>query len=157
VAVETIAPRAADVGSIDGIVQALYDVVSGPAGQPRQWARDRTLYIEGVRFTAMERRDGQPIPHVLTHHQYVDATNTDFVKQGLFEREIHRVVRRFGDLAHVYSTYEIRRTPQALAPSRGVNSLELFFDGKRWWIAAALWQDEGPDNPIPAEFLPSSL
>jgi len=152
--VETIAPRQADVATINGIVKAFYDVVSGPAGQPRQWARDRTLYIEGVRFVIIERKDGKPRPRILSHQQYVDSTNGSFEKQGLFEHEMHRVVRRFGDIAHVFSTYELRSQPEGQAFARGVNSIELFFDGKRWWIASALWQNEGPDAPIPEELLP---
>ena len=37
---------------------------------------------------------------------------------------------------------------------RGINSIELFWDGKRWWIANAIWTDETPGQPIPNEYLP---
>ncbi|MGH7643959.1 MAG: hypothetical protein ACREMR_00095 [Gemmatimonadales bacterium] len=154
VVVPSVPPRAEDVASIDGILAAFYDVISGPAGQPREWARDRTLYIAGVRFVSLDVRDGRPVASVMDHQQFVDRTDAGFVRDGFFEREIHRVTHRFGNLAHVFSTYEMRRTPDGPVFGRGVNSIELFWDGMRWWIAAAVWDDERPDNPIPADLLP---
>jgi len=155
VSVPTQAPRAEDVGSLDGIVRAFYDVISGPAGAPRQWGRDRSLYIPGVRFVSMSMLGNQqPRAAIMSHQEFVDATDSVFVRQGFFEREIHRVTRRFGNIAHVFSTYESRRTPDGPVTDRGINSIELFWDGTRWWIAAAIWDEERPGNPIPREFLP---
>jgi hypothetical protein len=153
VEVATVQPRPEDVGSIDGIIKAFYEVISGPAGQPRQWARDRTLYIAGVKFVSMDVKDGKPVATVMDHQSYVEATNPGFVKGGFFEREIRRVTHRFGNVVHVFSTYEWGTAPDKPG-GRGVNSLELFYDGSRWWIAAAVWEDERPDNPIPKDLLP---
>jgi len=143
-----------DVATIDGVIRAYYDVVSGPAGQPRDWARDRTLYIPGVKFVAMSVKDGQPVAEVMTHEQYVQRTNDWLVKNGFDEKEIHRVTRRFGNIAHVWSTYESRQKPGGPVIGRGINSLELYWDGTRWWIAAAVWDGERKDNPIAKEDLP---
>jgi hypothetical protein len=154
VPVPTIPPRAEDVATLDGIIAAFYDVISGPAGQTRQWARDRTLYIAGVKFVSLDVRESRPAASVMDHQQFVDRTDAGFVRDGFFEREVHRVTHRFGNLAHVFSTYEMRRTPGGPVFGRGVNSIELFWDGTRWWIAAAVWDDERPDNPIPPELLP---
>lgn len=148
------APRPEDVATIDGIIHAFYDVISGPAGQPRQWRRDSTLYIPHVQFVAMEVREGRPIAAVMDHAAFVARTDRGFVERGFFEREIHRVTRRFGNIVHVFSTYEFRATRDGPVGGRGVNSIQLFWDGSRWWIANATWDDERPDNPIPAEFLP---
>jgi hypothetical protein len=147
-------PRAGDVATIDSIIHAFYDVISGPAGAPRQWRRDSTLYIPGVRFVAMSQRQGRPVAEVMDHGQYVAVANPDFLKHGFFEREIHRVTRRFGNIVHVFSTYEYRSKSDGPALGRGVNSIQLFWDGSRWWIANATWDGERPDNPIPTEFLP---
>jgi hypothetical protein len=148
------APRPEDVASIDGIMKAFYDVISGPAGAPRQWGRDSTLYIAGVRFVAMGLRDGRPVASVVDQGKYIAGVDRYFVQNGFFEREIHRVTRRFGNIAHVFSTYESRSTVDGPVQGRGVNSVQLFWDGQRWWIANATWDSERPDNPIPAEFLP---
>lgn len=152
--VSVVAARTEDVSSLDAIVKAYYDVVSGPAGAPRQWARDRTLYIPGVHLVSIKVRPGetQPEAHVMDHQQYVDGSDGPMVRDGFYEREIHRVVRRFGDLAHVLSTYEAQQTPDGAVLERGVNSLDLYFDGKRWWIAAASWDVERPGHSIPAAF-----
>ena len=86
------------------------------------------------------------------HNQYVNGSNEFFVKEDFTEREINRVTRKFGYLAHVFSTYEWE-TEDKKEKGRGVNSIELFFDGTRWWISAVAWDEERPNNPIPKEFL----
>jgi hypothetical protein len=153
--VPTIAPRPEDVSTLDGMVKAYYDVITGPAGQPRQWSRDRTLYIPEIRFVAMGvNKQGRPVARIATHQQFVDAGNDYMVKEGFFEQEIHRSTQRFGNVAHIWSTYESRNKADGPIIARGINSIELFWDGTRWWIASAVWDDERPDNPIPAEYLP---
>ncbi len=154
VPVATVAPRPDDVATIDGMVKAYYEVVTGPAGQARDWARDRTLYIKDLRFVMVEyTKDGKPDPQIVDHQGFVDGSN-DGLTKGFYEKEIHRVTERFGPIAHVWSTYETRRTETGPIIKRGINSIELFWDGKRWWIANAIWTDESKDNPIPKEYLP---
>jgi hypothetical protein len=148
---QSLTPRPEDVGTIDGIITAFYDVISGPAGTPRQWQRDSTLYIARVRFVAMGVNEGRPVAAVMDHGEFAARYNGAFVDRGFFEREIHRVTKRFGNIAHVFSTYEYRATEKGPVQGRGVNSIQLFWDGERWWIAGATWDDERPDNPIPAE------
>jgi hypothetical protein len=75
------------------------------------------------------------------------------VKDGFYEKEVHRITRRFGNVAQLMSTYEARRTADGPVIERGVNSLALYFDGQRWWISSAGWDVERPGNPIPQEFL----
>ena len=155
VVVPTIPARPGDVASIDAIIAAFYDVISGPAGEPREWGRDRSLYVAGVRFvsTGYDRADRRTV-EVLDHQQFVDATDSGMVASGFYETEIHRVTHRVHDIAHVFSTYEMRRTPDGPVFGRGVNSIELYWDGARWWIAGAVWIDEAPGHPLPADLLP---
>ena len=152
--IPVVEPRAEDVGSIDGIVKAFYEVVSGGVGVPRQWSRDKTLYIPDIRFVAMSERGGKIVADVGSHQEYVDGANDFFVKEGFFEKEIKRVTQRFGNIAHVFSTYEYSTSGKTKMSGRGINSLELFFDGKRWWISSVTWDEERPNNPMPKEFLP---
>jgi hypothetical protein len=154
VEVAAISPRTEDVSSLDGIMKAFYEVISGPAGEPRQWSRDRTLYIPGVRFVSMSvNAKGEPVGRVMDHQQFVDSTDAELAAKGFFEWEIHRETKRFGNIAHIFSTYESRITKDGPVIARGVNSIELFWDGKRWWIADAIWDEERKDNPLPKEFL----
>jgi len=152
--VEEIAPRPEDVGTLDGIIKAYYETITGPAGQARQWARDRTLYTPGMKFVSIEIRNGKPFANVMSHDEFVESSDAYMVKNGFFEREIHRVTRSFGSMTQVFNTYEVRNTADGPVIARGINSLELFYDGSRWWITAAMWEDERPGNPIPKEFLP---
>jgi hypothetical protein len=153
--VATIAPRPADVASIDGVIQAFYEVISGPAGQPRQWSRDRSLYIPDVRFVSVEkRRDGTIEARPITHQQFVDASDASLVKNGFYESEVHRETQQFGQIAHVFSTYESRIKKDGPVIARGINSLELFNDGKRWWVLSVQWDEERPGNNIPKQYLP---
>jgi hypothetical protein len=153
--VAKIAPRPQDVATLDGIISAFYDVVSGPAGQPRQWSRDSTLYVPGALFIATEvGKDGKPYHKIMTHQQLVDTYNSSVVSLGFYEQEIHRVTTRYGTIAHVMSTYVERRTAHGPLIGRGVNSIELFYDGKRWWIVSDLWDEERRGNPLPKALLP---
>jgi hypothetical protein len=151
VAVPTLAADTADVATIDGVMRAFYDVISGPAGTPRQWGRDRTLYVPDIRFHVPGRRNGRPAVFTMTHQAYVDGVDASFVAHGFFERETGRCVRRFGNTAQVFSAYESRRD-SATAPvsDRGVNMLQLFHDGARWWVASVVWEDVRPDLPLPS-------
>ena len=152
VVVPKIAADPKDVSTIDAIVRAFYETISGPKGQPRQWGRDRTLYMPGVRYVGMNERDGKISAGIMTHQQYVNATNGSFVTEGFHEHEINRIVKRFGNIAHVFSVYEFTNDDKT-ERGRGVNSIELYWDGWRWWIAFASWDEERPGNPIPKEFL----
>ena len=153
VEVPTIEPRPADVATLDGLIAAYYDVISGPAGQPRQWSRDRTLYIPEIHFVAMSgAKDGKPAARTMTHQQFVDSSNAGLLG-GFYEKEIHRITQRFGDIAHVFSTYESRLKVDGPVIARGINSIEAFWDGKRWWIASAIWDEERPGNPLPPQYL----
>ncbi len=149
-----IPARSEDVSTLDGILNAFYDVISGPAGQPRDWERDRSLYAPGALFgPSGVNPDSGPYALVLDLKQYIQRAEP-ILASGFFEREIHRVTRSYGKVTHVFSTYEARSTPDGPIIARGVNSIELVFAGNRWWIVASLWDREREGNPIPAEFLP---
>ena len=142
-----------DVSTIDGIIKAFYETISGGKDVPRQWSRDKTLYTPDIRFVGMSEQDGKIRASVMNHTNYVNGTNEFFVAEGFTEREINRVVRKFGNIAHVFCAYEFS-TEDKKEKGRGVNSIELFWDGIRWWISAGSWDEERAGNPIPKEFLP---
>lgn len=141
-----------DVSSIDGIMKTFYETISGGKGVARQWSRDRTLYLSDVRFVAMREDNGKISANVMNHAQYVNGSNEFLVTEGFTEREINRTVRKFGNLAHVFSVYEYE-TADKKSKGRGINSVEMFFDGKRWWISAVTWDEERENNKITKEFL----
>ena len=146
--------RPEDVETLDGILAAFYDVISGAAGERRDWERDRALYLPGTRQVATGLRDGKPFALGMDHDSYAARADELFRHEGFYEREIHRVVRRFGNIAHAFSTYETRHEENGPVFARGINSIDLYFDASRWWITSAIWDSERPDNPIPPDWLP---
>ena len=153
VPVPEVAPLPGDVATIDGIVAAFYEVITGPVGQARDWGRDATLYLEPISFTiAAVDSDGNPVARTISKQQFVDESDAFLVETGFTEHEIHRETRRFGNIAHVWSTYEWSTADGQTG--RGINGIDLFHDGSRWWITHATWDAEREGNPIPAEYLP---
>jgi len=148
----------ADVESIDAIIAAAYDVISGPAGKERDWDRERSLFISGARLvpTAVEagRNDVDLAPQTLDVGDYIARVEPLFAKNGFHEKEVARRVEQFGQIAHVWSSYESRHDPSEPAPfMRGINSIQLFNDGKRWWILSIYWQHESAQHPLPKKYL----
>jgi hypothetical protein len=150
---QTPAADPADVSTIEGIVHAYYDVINGPPGQPRQWRRDSTLYMPAATFVAMREKDGKPVANVMTPEEFRRAVNADFVKNGFYETEIGHRAERFGNVAQVRSAYETRRKAGGPLMGRGVNYLQLYWDGTRWWIASAVWDDERANNRLPKSWI----
>lgn len=150
----------ADVDSIDAILAAAYGVISGLAGQKRDWDRERSLFIPGARLiptakTAGEiNQDGTITPQVLDVDGYIERSRDYLEKNGFFEKEIARRTEQFGHIAHVWSTYESRHNPDDPEPfMRGINSIQLLYDDGRWWIVTVYWQHESPEDPIPGKYL----
>ena len=154
----TTKANSADVESIDAIIAATYDVISGPASKPRDWERERSLFYPGARLmptaTVAGRNDVELAPQILDVEGYIARVEPLFEKSGFYETEIARRVESFGSIAHVWSTYESRRDPSDPEPfMRGINSIQLFNDGKRWWVLSIYWQHESRQHPLPEKYL----
>jgi hypothetical protein len=152
------AARPADVASADAILAALYDVISGPRGQARDWTRFRSLLVPNARLMPTRPRAGGGTDlSIWSADDYIRAAGAGLEANGFYEREIHRVTEEFGNVVHAFSTYESRRTANANEPpfARGINSIQLLKDGGRWWVVSIYWQPERPDTPIPAKYLPN--
>jgi hypothetical protein len=143
---------AADVASLDAVIAALYDVISGPAGAPRNWDRFRSLFAPGARLLPIvkPRPDGPSEVRVMSPDDYVGRASKTFEQSGFYEREVKREVQTFGGLTHVWSTYEARHASDEATPfMRGLNSIQVLNDGTRWWIVTVMWQPETPAFPLP--------
>jgi pimeloyl-ACP methyl ester carboxylesterase len=145
-----------DVATPDAIITALYDVISGPAGEARDWDRFRALFAPGGRLIPTNQRaDGERVMWVITPDEYIETSAPLMEERGFFEDEIARAEERFGNILHVWSTYEARWRADDPEPfMRGINSIQLFDDGERWWIVTVMWDSEREDSPIPQRYLP---
>lgn len=150
------AANPADVATIESTLAALYDVISGPAGT-RNWDRFRSLFVPGARLIpTAPGTAGEVSSTVLTAEDFIKRAGAFFEKEGFFERESARRIETFGSIAHVFSTYESRHAKTDKEPfQRGINSIQLMNDGKRWWVVTIFWQAEDQKNPIPKKYLTS--
>ena len=90
----------------------------------------------------------------MTVEDYVQRGGALFEKEGFFEREVARRTEAFGNIAHLFSTYESRHAKDDAKPfQRGINSIQLMNDGKRWWVVTIFWQGENEKNPLPEKYL----
>ena len=145
-----------DVASIDAIISASYDVISGGVDERRDWDRERSLFHPDSRHMPTYRAEsGEWIADVTDVEGFIERADRYFSEQSFYESEIARKVERFGNIAHVFSTYEWSHEQGGLAGGRGINSFQLLFDGTRWWIMSVFWQQESNEYLIPAEYLPS--
>ena len=141
-----------DVKSVDSLLAALYDVISGPAGE-RDWNRFRSLFMPNARLTSAEKApDGLIHVRPSSVEDYVRLGGSYFLKNGFFEKPIVSRVQTFGNVAQIFSSYESRHALGEAPFARGINSLQMLYDGKRWWVVNILWDEERPDNPLPKEF-----
>jgi hypothetical protein len=145
-----------DVASIDAIMAALYDVISGPAGQARDWNRLRSLFVPTGRMMPVGvRPNGEAVLRLGQVNDYIASSGPLLMEKGFHERELARRTEQFGNIAHVFSTYEGTVEGEA-RPMRGINSLQLMNDGKRWWIVSLMWEGENPNLSLPAQYLPAT-
>lgn len=151
----------ADVESIDAIIAAVYDVISGPSDVERDWDRFRTMFHpEGRLIPTGPSPNGGWGARVMTVEEYVELAGNQFRNapifqgKGFYEVEASQRVERYGNIAHVWSTYESRLDPAEEPFQRGINTFQLMHNGTGWQVMSILWQAESDDAPIPAPYLP---
>jgi hypothetical protein len=152
---DSIPAQSKDVESPQAIVSALYAVISGPAAEKRNWPRMRTLFLPEAKMIATNvRPGGVGVRRVMTIEDYIKSSGPYLEKEGFYESEIGNSTEQFGNIVHVFSTYESKHKLTDEKPfMRGINSIQLWNDGKRWWIVSVLWQPENKDMPIPEKYI----
>ena len=151
-----------DVSSVDALMAALYDVISGQADEARDWDRLRSLFHPQGRMMPLHQTSEDAFAaDVLSIDAYAERFGEALEKvpmfqdKGFYESEAARRTERFGHLAHVWSTYEARTAPDGEPIMRGINTLQLMNDGERWWILSLAWEQETPATPLPEKYLSS--
>jgi hypothetical protein len=155
------AKNSGDVDTVDHLVAALYDVVSGPAGQ-RDWERFRALFVPDARLAWIvsesaatkdaPARKGDAV--FVTPDMFIQQNDSYFKTNGFFERSIAKRVEEFGNLVEVWSTKESRDAKDDAQPgSRGIDSFQIVHANGRFWIASLIFDDERPGVTLPAKYL----
>ena len=126
------------MSSIDAIVAALYDVISGPIGEVRDRDRFMSLFVEGARLIPVgpDPETGETGVRMLSPGDYWTNSADALQQIGFTETEIGRTTETFGGVTHAFSAYASYRSDRGDPESpfsRGVNSIQLLNDGERWW------------------------
>ncbi|MEX2243312.1 MAG: hypothetical protein WD716_05630 [Fimbriimonadaceae bacterium] len=147
---------ASDHESPDSVIKALYDVISGPIEKKRDAYRFRALFHESAKMVSVgDAVDGKVRHQVITVEDYVTRSFPMLERIGFFETEVKRVTETYGNVVHVFSTYESRRGTKESQPfARGINSVQLMNEGGKWLVMSIVWQNESASTPIPAKYLP---
>lgn len=151
-------PRPEDVESPEAIVSAAYDAIRRPPGRTYGWERFRSLFLPSARLIPNTEQTGGEF-RVLTVQEFIDwvdgATRVGGPDDmGFTEEEVSSTTERYGDVAHVFSTYRKRFWDGEEILGRGINSFQLVRHDGRWWIAGIAWDEESGAGPIPDAYLP---
>jgi len=146
--------RPEDVATLDGILDAYYEVVSRPAGVPADRERDHWIHHpDALVAVPGAESGGETVFRTMTLDEFHDLYG-GAAEEPFYEWEVYRVVQRFGNVAHVWSTYVSSREPGGDPVDRGINSIQLIHERDRWWITSWIFDQERAGTDIPAEFLP---
>ena len=143
-----------DVISINSIINALYDVISGERGEERNWDRERNLFHSEARLIVVRKDDdGSLDTKVMTSGEFIQYAQPFLDGESFFEYEIARKVEEFGHVVHVWSTFGSKNLIDDDKPhTRGINSIQLLHDGKRWWVMTVYWNKETHEFPLPKKY-----
>jgi len=155
-ATATVPADPKDVASADAIIAALYDANTNLVDRKVGADRFRSLFVPGARLMPTIRPpNGTGIIRIQTVEDYVRGASSGQPRHGFSEREIARTSEAFGNIMQAFSTYETHRDSTDQNPVHGINSIQLFNDGTRWWVVGVLWDNARADKPIPPEYLKS--
>lgn len=143
------------VATLDTTIHTLYSVISGDKGVERDWDLFRYLFKPGAHLIPSGKApNGNVGATVLTPDEYIERSGAFLVANGFHERELSRKTEQYGTITHVFSTYDSKRTLADEKPfARGINSIQLLNDGKRWWIMNVFWMGETEEYPLPDKYL----
>lgn len=151
-------PKDADVASPQAAVEAVYASISGPAEkeEARDWDRLRALFLPDARFVLVRwqnpEKGSETVLRQWDVEGFIEAAKGFYEDSSFYEKEIASHIDRFGNIAHVFSTYESKIEEDGDPVSRGINSIQLVKMEGRWWIAHLVWDVETAANPIPDDY-----
>lgn len=146
-----------DVESVDSIINALYDVISGEPGSDRDWDRFKNLFTPDARLIPTSKNQERKISYAtLTPTDYVQLFQSR-ISTGFYEREINRVTDAYGTIVHVFSTYETREIKNGPVTNRGINSIQLLKTQERYYIMNIFWCGENTGFLLPDLYLKGKI
>jgi hypothetical protein len=121
----------------------------------RDWQRFRSLFYPGARMapSGINQSTGKAVMRYMSPDDYVKTSGPFLEKEGFHEQELVRHVDAYGNIAQIFTSYAARHKLTDEKPfMRGINSIQLFNDGTRWWVTSIAWSPENAKHPLPAAF-----
>lgn len=144
-----------DVQSIESIMSALTEVISGPADKERDWERFKYLFSEDAKLIPTKKSEsGEVTYNYWTPQQYIEMYQKNRSGTPFYEQELHRITESFGNIAHCFSTYAVRTSENGPIERRGINSIQLLKGKNRWYIVNVFWSNESVEEKLPKKYLP---
>ncbi|MBV9963414.1 MAG: hypothetical protein JO072_14305 [Parafilimonas sp.] len=150
---------AEDLSTVNGIIHSLYDVISGPVGQDRDWNAFRNLFAEDARmYIAVPDKDSGSVLKFITPEDYAERNKTRMADIGFNEEELYRITNSYGAGTQVFSTYESHFTNKNGEEeiTKGINNIQLYFDGQRYFIVSIFWDANAKNIEVPDRYLPKN-
>ncbi len=142
------------VETLDRTIETLYSVISGEKDSIRDWELFKFLFRKDAKLIPAAKKDSVYVTRYMSPEDYIKSSGKWLIENGFFEKEIARKTETFGNITHVFSTYEAYNSQSDEKPfMRGINSIQLLYDNYRWWIVNLYWTQETSDNPIPEIYL----
>ena len=147
----------ANVETLDSTLKTLYAVISGDKGEERNWELFKHLFYKDAKLIPTgKNQEGKHSARYMSPDDYIKSSGKWLIENGFHEVEMSRKVQSFGNITQVFSTYQSFRNKTDEKPfMRGINSIQMMNDGKRWWVINIYWMQESDESPIPAKFLPN--
>jgi hypothetical protein len=137
--------------NLDALIAEMYDSICFEEGHRPDWQRQARIFAPNARLVRITD-DGIFEFDLSSYRDNIERMIDSGELTSFWEGELWRETRQFGEMAHVLSAYETRRSRGGEVLNRGVNSIQLFRREDRWWVSALLWRREGrliriPDTP----------
>ncbi len=147
-----------NVSSVDSIVSSIYQIVSGEKGEERDWELHKTIFHPEARIiTNYVDENGEYQIYFLSVDEYMDQYKDYFKNNFLFERDVNREIERFGNMAHVFSTFEsYEKSGDSIPYKKGTASIQLYNDGERWYVLNMYYKNESENEKVPERYLPNN-
>jgi len=140
------------VKSIDGIVREVLRLVSGEKGQTRNWEALRNLFLPTATFTVLNNNDSIPHPvETVGLDDFIKLMHDEYYEQGYLEYEIGKTLNEYNGIANVFQSFYAKDSENK--EERGINSYQLVYFEKRWWIVSLLWTGDTNGAKIPKKYL----
>lgn len=127
--------------TVGDVIAKMYESMSFERGGQPDWQAQKDVFAPRARLVRV-RDDGVFEFDPAGFREDFEGMIRSGALPSLYERELWRETRLFGDVAHVLSAYEIRSSRDGDLVCSAMKSIQLFRDDGRWWISAMIWRRE---------------